>query len=128
MAKPLLLGALDLAPEGWGCCYTPTLPKTASVDEVKTADVFDFSCLYFCPLIPSMSSVIGGLNLNCREVITRLIKQGVVSDQRAAHATAIYFQLWREGEVFNLDDRSVQTHRARLRKIGLDIAKPYEGF
>jgi len=63
--------------------------------------------------------------MSCREVISKLISEGVVSSQNSAYATAIYFQLWREGEIFDLDSRSVQTHRARLRKIGIDIAKLY---
>lgn len=62
--------------------------------------------------------------MTCRELISKLLSQGIVSSQNAAYVTAIYFQLWREGEVFDLENRSVQTHRARLRKLGIDICKP----
>ncbi|MGC3831205.1 phage/plasmid replication domain-containing protein [Pseudomonas aeruginosa] len=45
---------------------------------------------------------------------------------RFSDATAIYYQLWVEGERFDLNSRSVQMHRARLRKLGFDIGKPYQ--
>ncbi|WP_407604761.1 phage/plasmid replication protein, partial [Pseudomonas aeruginosa] len=33
--------------------------------------------------------------------------------------------LWKEGETFDLGKSAVQVHRARLRRIGIDIKKPY---
>lgn len=63
--------------------------------------------------------------MSFREVAKRLVDDGVVSNIKAAYSTAVYYQLWFEGEQFDLDSRSVQTHRARLRRIGFDIAHPY---
>ncbi|QGT82101.1 phage/plasmid replication protein [Pseudomonas coronafaciens] len=63
--------------------------------------------------------------MTCRELIETLLSRQIVSSQLSAYSTAIYYQLWREGCVFDSSDRSVQTHRARLRKLGFDIVKPY---
>ena len=63
--------------------------------------------------------------MNVVEVVERLQSQGIVSQTKALYTTATYFQLWREGKSFDLSKKSVQTHRARLRKIGIDIAVPY---
>ncbi|EIU4790651.1 hypothetical protein P6556_007048 [Pseudomonas aeruginosa] len=60
-----------------------------------------------------------------KDVVSRLLSDGLVSSVSAAHATASYFQLWKEGETFDLGKSAVQVHRARLRKIGIDIKKPY---
>ncbi|WAB91025.1 phage/plasmid replication protein [Pseudomonas citronellolis] len=62
-----------------------------------------------------------------KEVVSRLLSDELVSSVSAAHATASYFQLWKEGETFDLDKSAVQVHRARLRKLGVDIARPYNG-
>ncbi|WP_219856870.1 phage/plasmid replication domain-containing protein [Stutzerimonas kunmingensis] len=59
------------------------------------------------------------------EVIARLESEGVVTQTKALYTTATYFQLWRDGKEFDLSKKAVQTHRARLRKIGIDIAVPY---
>lgn len=60
-----------------------------------------------------------------KDVVSKLLSEGLVANVSAAHATAAYFQLWKEGESFDLDKSAVQVHRARLRKLGLDIGKPY---
>ncbi|QGT82097.1 phage/plasmid replication protein [Pseudomonas coronafaciens] len=60
-----------------------------------------------------------------REIASRLVSEGVVSGRAGALSTAAYYQLWKEGEVFDLSKSQVQIHRARLRKLGIDIAKPY---
>ncbi|HEK3108834.1 TPA: hypothetical protein SMV34_004295 [Pseudomonas aeruginosa] len=64
--------------------------------------------------------------MGVREVCNRLVQEGISSNTKAAYATAIYYQLWVEGERFDLNSRSVQMHRARLRKLGFDIGKPYQ--
>lgn len=52
-----------------------------------------------------------------------LISQGVVDTTRAANTTAMYAIQWFHGHIFDLSKKQVQTHRARLRKIGIDIAQ-----
>lgn len=42
----------------------------------------------------------------------------------AANTTAMYAINWMHGQTFNLNNSAVQTHRCRLRKIGIDIALP----
>lgn len=61
-----------------------------------------------------------------RSVCRSLVDNRICNDNKAAYVTAAYYQLWVEGESFDLESRSVQTHRARLRKLGFDIAKPFQ--
>lgn len=114
----------NFAQKGWGCCYTPTLPKSASVKHRKSRRMLRFFLSHSKLGFTAIVFGFGALLMTCRELISKLLSQGIVSSQNAAYVTAIYFQLWREGEVFDLENRSVQTHRARLRKLGIDICKP----
>src|SRR5690606_1053932 len=52
----------------------------------------------------------------------RLIRLGIVETTRAANTTAFYAIQWMTGQTFDLSKTQVQTHRARLRQIGIDIA------
>lgn len=52
----------------------------------------------------------------------RLLTSGIVDTTRAANTTAMYAIQWMHGHDFDLNKKAVQTHRARLRKIGIDIA------
>ncbi|MHB9357027.1 phage/plasmid replication domain-containing protein [Pseudomonas amygdali] len=63
--------------------------------------------------------------MTIRHVTRRLVDEGVLSNTKAAYSTAVYYQLWVEGEHFDLNSRSVQTHRARLRRLGIDIGFPH---
>ncbi|EGJ0356365.1 Replication-associated protein G2P, partial [Salmonella enterica] len=47
-----------------------------------------------------------------------LISQGVVDSTRSANTTAMYAIQWMHGHSFDFNKKQVQTHRARLRKIG----------
>lgn len=53
----------------------------------------------------------------------RLISAGVVDTTRAANTTAMYAIQWMHGHTFDFDKSQVKTHRARLRRIGVDIAQ-----
>ncbi|EKD9220704.1 Replication-associated protein G2P, partial [Salmonella enterica] len=52
-----------------------------------------------------------------------LLSQGVVDTTRKANITAMYALQWFHGQIFDLSKRQVKEHRARLRKIGIDIAQ-----
>lgn len=52
-----------------------------------------------------------------------LVSSGIVGTTRAANTTAMYAIQWFHGHIFDLSKKQVQTHRARLRKIGIDIAQ-----
>jgi hypothetical protein len=52
-----------------------------------------------------------------------LISCGVVDTVRAANTTAMYAIQWFHGHSFDFNKRQVQDHRARLRKIGIDIGQ-----
>lgn len=51
----------------------------------------------------------------------QLLRHGVVETTRSANTTAMYAIHWMHGQTFNFNKKAVQTHRARLRKIGIDI-------
>ncbi|BHI52507.1 phage/plasmid replication domain-containing protein [Escherichia coli] len=51
---------------------------------------------------------------------------GIVDNIKAANIMAYYAYAWMHGEQFDLNKRSFKTHRARLRKIGIDIAMEYD--
>ncbi|WP_227657295.1 phage/plasmid replication domain-containing protein [Citrobacter koseri] len=52
-----------------------------------------------------------------------LITRGIVETTRAANTTAMYAIQWFHGHIFDLSKNQVRIHRARLRKIGIDIAQ-----
>lgn len=52
-----------------------------------------------------------------------LISTGIVDTVRAANTTAMYALQWFHGHTFDLSKSQVKVHRARLRKIGIDIAQ-----
>lgn len=52
-----------------------------------------------------------------------LINNGIVDSTRAANTTAMYAIQWMHGHKFDFSKTQVQTHRARLRRIGIDIAQ-----
>ncbi|ECZ1958444.1 Replication-associated protein G2P [Salmonella enterica subsp. houtenae serovar 40:z4,z24:-] len=52
-----------------------------------------------------------------------LLFKGVVDSTRSANTTAMYAIQWMHGHSFDFNKKQVQTHRARLRKIGIDIAQ-----
>lgn len=53
----------------------------------------------------------------------QLFSAGVVDTVRAANTTAMYAIQWAHGQTFDFEKSQVKTHRARLRKIGIDIAQ-----
>ena len=59
------------------------------------------------------------------EIPDLLIEQGIVGSTSAANSAAFYAARWAYGEAFDLSKSQVSVNRARLRKIGIDIAKPY---
>ncbi len=60
--------------------------------------------------------------MTLESISERLISTGTVDTTRAANTTAMYAIQWMHGQKFDLEKKAVQTHRARLRKIGIDIA------
>lgn len=61
------------------------------------------------------------------EIQPLLLEKGIVNSIAAANATLVYAIQWMEGVEFDLSKSAVKVHRARLRKIGLDIGKPFAG-
>lgn len=56
-----------------------------------------------------------------------LLAKGVVTNSYAAQTTMRYALLWMEGAPIDFAKSSSKVQRARLRKIGIDIKKPYSG-
>ena len=57
-------------------------------------------------------------------IAEQLVSQGIVDTLRKATTSAYYAMLWASGKELGLKARQYETHRARLRKIGIDIANP----
>uniref|UniRef100_A0AAU8B4T1 Replication-associated protein G2P n=1 Tax=Dulem virus 55 TaxID=3145766 RepID=A0AAU8B4T1_9VIRU len=57
-------------------------------------------------------------------IAEQLIAQGVVDSVRQANTTAFYAMKWAAGQDLGIAERQYKTHRARLRRIGIDIATP----
>lgn len=64
--------------------------------------------------------------MNILSIADKLVEKGICTGTRAANTTANYVFLWMHGQKFDLSKKQVQTHRARLRKIGIDIADEYD--
>jgi len=56
-----------------------------------------------------------------------LIEKGIVQNMTAARTTATYALMWMQGSSIDFSKSASNVHRARLRKLGLDIKRPYEG-
>lgn len=96
-----------------------------SRENLRFYGLFDNSA--FEPLINDFCALDGKLQveaMNLETIGSRLIREGVVNDVRAANTTSIYAINWMHGHVYDLSKKSIQTHRSRLRKIGIDIARP----
>lgn len=63
-------------------------------------------------------------HMNILTLTETLMTEGICSSTKAANITALYAINWMNGQTFDLSKSQVKTHRARLRKIGIDIAKP----
>lgn len=60
--------------------------------------------------------------MDLQTISETLVSNGVVKSTYSANITAMYAMNWYSGQQFDLTKSAVQTHRARLRKIGIDIA------
>lgn len=60
--------------------------------------------------------------MNIEMINERLISLGICNSMKAANTTTFYVMQWMHGKQYDLSNRNVQKHRARLRKIGIDIA------
>lgn len=56
-----------------------------------------------------------------------LLAKGVVTNAYAAQTTMRYATLWMLGHALDFSKSATNVQRARLRKIGIDIKKPYSG-
>lgn len=63
-------------------------------------------------------------NMTFQGIAERLISSGICTNTKAANTSASYALQWMHGETFDTRKRQVQQHRARLRKIGIDISRP----
>lgn len=54
----------------------------------------------------------------------KLISESIVDTTRAANTTALYAYNWFNGQKFDFQKNQVRIHRARLRKLGIDIKRP----
>lgn len=59
-------------------------------------------------------------------ITQHLIEEGVCKSVQAAGRTAGYAYEWMHGATFDFNKSAVQQHRARLRRIGIDIKIPFD--
>jgi hypothetical protein len=69
---------------------------------------------------------LGVTSMELQTITERLVSEGACSNTRSANATAMYAILWANGQQFDFAKRQVKTHRARLRKIGIDIKSEFD--
>lgn len=62
--------------------------------------------------------------MDLRTITHTLIEQGICTSKKSANTTALYAINWLNGDTFDSCMTQVKVHRARLRKIGIDILKP----
>lgn len=62
--------------------------------------------------------------MNFETITAQLIREGICNNTKAANTTTMYAIQWMHGHNFDLSKSQIKTHRARLRKIGIDIALP----
>lgn len=63
-------------------------------------------------------------HMSLESITQKLISSGVCDNTKSANTTTLYAIQWMHGQQFDLNKKAVQTHRARLRQIGIDIALP----
>lgn len=59
-------------------------------------------------------------------IAQQLVAEGICDNTKAAHTTSQYVSLWRAGQLFDFTKRQVKEHRARLRRLNIDIKVPYD--
>jgi len=65
-----------------------------------------------------------GVNAMTYQSISELLKEkNICKSTQAANSTASYYFMWLHGQSFDLQKRQVKEHRARLRKLNIDIAE-----
>lgn len=63
-------------------------------------------------------------HMSLESITQKLVANGICDNTRSANATTLYAIQWMHGHQFDFNKKQVKTHRARLRKIGIDIALP----
>jgi len=82
------------------------------------------------PLHDEFLAIDQRLKVTAMDLVTiaeQLVIEKVVTSTYAANVTAMYAINWANGQTFDLSKSQVKNHRARLRQIGIDIGKPFDG-
>ena len=65
-----------------------------------------------------------GINAMTYQSIAELLKiEAICKSTASANATANYYFMWMHGQSFDLSKSHIQKHRARLRRLSIDIAE-----
>lgn len=64
--------------------------------------------------------------MDIASVSRQLLAENIVDTTRAANTTALYAYEWMHGTEFDFNKSQVQTHAARLNRIGIDIRVPFD--
>ena len=63
-------------------------------------------------------------SMKLETISERLVREKICKSTLSSNTTAMYAIQWMHGSPMDLNKKQVQTHRARLRKIGIDIGRP----
>ena len=89
--------------------------------------LFDESC--FRTIHENFVNIDRNLKVTAMElenISEQLITEGICNGTRSANTTAMYALQWAHGMTFDVELTQVRTHRARLRKIGIDIKDVFD--
>jgi hypothetical protein len=81
----------------------------------------------FKPIHQEFLNIDSKLQVNAmsyESITDKLMREHICENTRSANVTTLYAIQWMHGKKFDFNKTQVQTHRARLRKIGIDIAIP----
>ncbi|MEB0147533.1 phage/plasmid replication protein [Pseudomonas sp. CCC2.2] len=65
-------------------------------------------------------------NMEYATIAQQLLLKNIVTNTKAAYATAGYAHLWMHGEKFDFDKSAPKLHASRLNKIGINIRNTYD--
>jgi len=71
----------------------------------------------------SIDKNLGGNAMTYQTLADELINQNICTNTKSANTTATYFLLWLNGQTFDFNKSAVKEHRARLRRLNIDIAE-----
>jgi len=83
----------------------------------------------FIPYLKDIENILGKLEMNTSDynrISEQLLKAGAVDTERQANYTDSIAHQWLHGKPIKLKKSQLSQHKARLKRIGIDISIPYD--